>query len=37
MLDHDKLNWLGANQSDMRERIDAMDKKLDSIIEALSK
>ena len=37
MLDHDKLNWLGANQADMRERIDAMDKKLDSIIEALSK
>ena len=37
MLDHDKLNWLGANQSDMRERIDAMDRKLDSIIEALSK
>lgn len=37
MLDHDKLNWLGANQSDMRERIDAMDKKIDSIIEALSK
>lgn len=37
MLDHDKLNWLGANQADMRERIDAMDKKIDSIIEALSK
>ena len=37
MLDHDKLSWLGANQADMRERIDAMDKKLDSIIEALSK
>ena len=37
MLDHDKLNWLGANQADMRERVDAMDKKLDSIIEALSK
>ena len=37
MLDHDKLNWLGANQSDMRKRIDDMDKKLDSIIEALSK
>ena len=37
MLDHDKLNWFGANQADMRERIDAMDKKLDSIIEALSK
>ena len=37
MLDHDKLNWLGANQADMRERIDVMDKKLDSIIEVLSK